>query len=76
MNYGNLPDYSPTMYLKGFTPMQIYSAFKQSERKKQRHKKKKQREQSLLEKEVFNFIESMAETTINQALDDIFEGWK
>ena len=52
--YTDLPDYSPTMHLKGFSAMQIYSSFKQTQRKKQKDKKKKQREQSLLEKEIFN----------------------
>ena len=47
--YTELPDYSPTMHLKGFSAMQIYSSFKQTQRKKQKDKKKKQREQSLLE---------------------------
>ena len=45
-------------------------------RKKQKDKKKKQREQSLLEKEIFNLMESMADIAITQAMDDIFEGWK
>lgn len=42
--YTELPDYSPTMHLKGFTAMQVFSAFKQTQRKKQKEKKKKQRE--------------------------------
>ena len=74
--YNDLPDYSPTMHLKGFTAMQIYSSFKQTQRKKQKDKRKKQREQSLLEKEIFNLIESLADVAITQAMDDIFEGWK
>ena len=28
--YTDLPDYSPTMHLKGFPAMQIYSSFKQT----------------------------------------------
>jgi len=28
--YTDLPDYSPTMHLKGFSAMQIYSSFKQT----------------------------------------------
>ena len=74
--YNDLPDYSPTMHLKGFSAMQIYSSFKQTQRKKQKDKKKKQREQSLLEKEIFRFIEGVADAAISQAMDDIFEGWK
>jgi len=74
--YTELPDYSPTMHLKGFTAMQVFSAFKQTQRKKQKDKKKKQREQSLLEKEIFNLIESLADAAINQAMEDIFEDWK
>ena len=74
--YTELPDYSPTMHLKGFTAMQIYSSFKQTQRKKQKEKKRKQREQSLLEKEIFNLIESLADAAISQAMEDIFEDWK
>ena len=29
-----------------------------------------------MEKEVFNFMESMAETALNAALDDIFKDWE
>ena len=76
MYYNDLPDYSPTMHLKGFSAMQIFSSFKQTQRKKQKDKKKKQREQSLLEKEILRFIEGIAEATVNQAMDDIFENWK
>ena len=74
--YTELPDYSPTMHLNGFSAMQVFSAFKQTQRKKQKEKKRKEREQSLLEKEIFNFIEGVAEATIHQAMDDIFDGWK
>ena len=74
--YSDLPDYSPTMHLKGFSAMQIYSSFKQTQQKKQKDKKKKQREQSLLEKEILRFIEGMADAAISQAMDDIFDGWK
>lgn len=74
--YNDLPDYSPTMHMKGFSAMQIYSSFKQTQRKKQKDKKEKRQEQSFLEKEIFNFIEGMAEATIYQAMDDIFESWK
>ena len=42
--YMDLPDYSPTMHLNGFSAMQIYSAFKQTQRKKQKDRKQKQRE--------------------------------
>lgn len=63
--YNDLPDYSPTMHLKGFSAMQIYSSFKQTQRKKQQDKKRKQREQSLLEKEIFRFIEGMADAAIS-----------
>lgn len=74
--YTDLPDYSPTMHLKGFSAMQIYSSFKQTQRKKQKDKKKKPREQSLLEKEIFNLIESLADAAISQAMEDIFEDLK
>lgn len=72
MQYGNVPDYSRFMYLKGFTPEQIYASFRQTQRKK--HKKK--REQSIMEKEVFNFMESMAEAAINEAVAQLLKDWK
>ena len=68
----DLPDYSKDMYLKGFSPYQILEAFRRTEKKK----RDKKREESILEKEMFNFIEGMATAAINEALDDIFEGWK
>ena len=37
-----MPEYSHDMYLKGFSSTQIYSAFKQSQRRKQKDKKKKE----------------------------------
>ena len=73
MNYNqNLPDYSNDMYLKGFSPYEILEAMRRTNRKKQKNK----REDSILEKEIFNFIEGMATAAINEAMDDLFEGWK
>ena len=63
-----MPEYDHTMYLKGFTPTQIYSAFKQAQRKKQKDKKDKKREQSILEKETFAFIEKMLRTHFDPLL--------
>ena len=68
----DLPDYSKDMYLKGFSPYQILEAFRRTEKKK----RKKKKDESILQKEMFNFIEGMATAAINEALDDIFEGWK
>ena len=68
----DLPDYSKDMYLKGFSPYQILEAFRRTEKKK----RDKKREESIFEKEMFNFIEGIATAAINEALDDIFEGWK
>ena len=68
----DLPDYSHDMYLKGFNAYQIFEANRRTNIKKQ----KKKREESILEKEMFNFIEGMITATVNEAIDDIFEGWK
>lgn len=70
--YQDLPDYSKDMYLKGFSPYQILEALRRTEKKK----RDKKREESIFEKEMFNFIEVMATATIKEAIDDIFEGWK
>ena len=71
-----MPAYSDTMYLKGFTPMQIYSAFKQTQRRKQTDKRKKKEEENFLEKEVFAFIEAMLGVAVDEAMKDIFKEWK
>lgn len=68
----NLPEYSKYMYLQGFSPYEIMEAFKRTER----DKRKKKKEESILEKEMFNFIEGMATAAINEALDDIFKDWE
>ena len=71
-----MPEYSHSMYLKGFTPTQIYAAFKQTQRRKQKDKKDKKREQSILEKETFAFIEKMLGVAVDEAMKDIFKDWK
>ena len=71
-----MPEYSNSMYLKGFTPTQIYSAFKQTQRRKQKDKRKKKEEESILEKEAFAFIEAMLSAAVNEAMDEIFKDWK
>lgn len=65
----NLPEYSDYMYLQGYQPYEIMEAFRRTNRKKLQ----KKREESILEKEMFNFIEAMIATTVNKALDDIFK---
>ena len=60
----DLPDYSDDMYLKGFNPYEILEAFRRTEKK---------REESIFEKEMFNFIEGMATAAINKAVNDMFE---
>lgn len=72
MIYSDLPDYSHDMYLKGFNPFQILEAMRRTNRKKQ----KKKKDESILEKETFNFIEAMATAAVNKAIDEIFDGWK
>ena len=71
-----MPEYSRTMYLQGFTPTQIYSAFRQTQRRKLDDKQKKKQEQSILEKEIFAFIQAMLATTVDESLNQIFKDWK
>lgn len=61
----DLPDYSDDMYLKGFNPYEILEAFRRT--------KKKKREESIIEKETFKFIEGLATAAINKAVEDMFE---
>ena len=72
MIYNDLPEYSHDMYLKGFNPFQILEAKRRTNRKKQ----KKKNEESILEKEMLNFIDAMATAAVNKAIDEIFDGWK
>lgn len=67
-----LPEYSDYMYLQGYEPYEIMEAFRRTTKKKL----DKKREESILEKEMFNFIEAMIATTVNKALDDIFKDFK
>jgi hypothetical protein len=71
-----MPEYSNTMYLRGFSPMQIYSAFKQTQRKKRKDERKKKREESILEKETMAFIEAMLMATSKEAMKEIFKDFK
>ena len=66
-----MPEYSNTMYLKGFSATQVYSAFKQTQRRKQNDKRKKKREQSILEKETMSFIEAMLAAMVEKAMKEI-----
>lgn len=71
-----MPEYSNTMYLKGFSATQVYSAFKQTQRRKQNDKRKKKREQSILEKETMAFIEAMLAAMVEKSMKEIFNDWK
>jgi len=71
-----MPEYSNTMHLKGFSPTQIYSAFKQTQRRKRNDEKKKKREESILEKETMAFIEAMLMATTKEAMKEIFKDFK
>jgi len=62
------PDYSHDMYLKGFSQTQIYSAFKQTQRRKRE-------EQSILEKETLAFVQAMLAVAVREAMDEIFKDW-
>lgn len=46
-------------------------AFRRSNKKKY----DKKREESILEKEMFNFIEGMVAAAVNKAVDDMFKGF-
>jgi len=71
-----MPEYDHTMHLKGFSPTQIYSAFKQTQRRKRNDEKKKKREESILEKETMAFIEAMLMATTKEAMKEIFKDFK
>ena len=71
-----MPEYSNTMYFKGFSPMQIFSAFKQTQRRKRKDERKKKREESILEKETMAFIEAMLMATSKEAMKEIFKDFK
>lgn len=69
------PEYSRDMYLRGFSATQIYAAFKQTQRKKQKEKRKK-REQSILEKELYNITEAALSSQLEIIMKDLFKDWK
>lgn len=71
-----MPEYSKTMHLQGFSATQVYSAFKQAQRRKLKDKRKKKQEQSILEKEIFAFIDAMLTATTKEAMKDIFKDFK
>lgn len=71
-----MPEYSNTMYLKGFSATQVYSAFKQTQRRKQNDKRKEKRKQSTLEKETMAFIEAMLAALVEKSMKEIFNDWK
>ena len=69
------PEYSRDMYLRGFSASQIYSAFKQTQRRKQKDKRKR-REQSILEKELYNITEAALSSQLEIIMKDLFKDWK
>lgn len=69
------PEYSRDMYLRGFSASQIYSAFKQTQRRKQKDKRKK-REQSILEKELYDFTEAVLSSQLDIIMKDLFKDKK
>ena len=69
------PEYSRDMYLRGFSATKIYAAFKQTQRKKQKEKRKK-REQSILEKELYNITEAALSSQLEIIMKDLFKDWK
>ena len=71
--YPDLPDYSPDMYMRGFSPEQIFEAFRRTNRKKTEEQKKKKREESFLEKELAHMVEKLAKASIDAAVVNLFE---
>ena len=69
------PEYSRDMYVRGFSASQIYSAFKQTQRRKQKDKRKR-REQSILEKELYNITEAALSSQLEIIMKDLFKDWK
>ena len=69
------PEYSRDMYLRGFSASQIYSAFKQTQLRKQKYKRKK-REQSILEKELYDFTEAVLSSQLDIIMKDLFKDKK
>ena len=69
------PEYSRDMYLRGFSASQIYSAFKQTQRRKQKDKRKR-REQSILEKELYNITEAALSSQLDIIMKDLFKDKK
>ena len=69
------PEYSRDMYLRGFSASQIYSAFKQTQRRKQKDKRKR-REQSILEKELYDFTEAVLSSQLDIIMKDLFKDKK
>lgn len=47
----------------------------QEEKKKKRDQEKK-KQQSILEREIYAMIQSLASAAIKEAMDDLFRGWK
>lgn len=71
--YHDLPDYSPDMYLHGFSPEQIFESFRRTNRKRTDERRKKRREESFLEKEIARMVESLAKASIDAAVVNLFE---
>lgn len=69
INRDPLPDYHKGMHLQGFSPYQILEASRRTNRKKIKEK-------SILEKEIFGFVNSMMTVAVNEAMNDIFKDWK
>ena len=75
-DYRNLSGYSSMMYLAGYSAQAVYAAFHNDQRKKRNDEKKKKREQSIMEKEMFAFIQGCLQPCVDVALKDIFKDWK
>ena len=55
--YPDLPDYSPDMHRRGFSPWETLESMRRTNRKKTEERKKKKREESFLEKELARMVE-------------------
>lgn len=73
MNYEEaMAEHLSKMLIKGLSPNEVYNRNRENTRKKYQ----RQKEQSIFEKEMFNFIQSMVFATVNKSINDIFKDWQ
>ena len=73
MNYEEaMAEHLSKMLIKGLSPNEVYNRNRENTRKKYQ----RQKEQSIFEKEMFNFIQAMVFATVNKSINDIFKDWQ